>query len=273
LKHRQILEREPDNVERSKIFLLGTLAAQWLSQRVTGAFLNAIGILFGALFGLARRAPQSARTQDFFRRALGVATIFFGLRLVWLGVNGTFLSCAKQIFIALLAVTLGNWTGRLLRLQKISNRLGRFAGNLIASAQPNSPRKTGDGFIACTVLFCAAPLGLLGAVTDGLAGDFYLLAAKAVMDGLAMTGFMKMFGWPAALSAFPVYAFLGALTLACQFCAKPYLDSHNLIDPVNAAGGLIACAVALVIFEIRKVELADYLPALVAAPLLSRLIG
>jgi uncharacterized membrane protein YqgA involved in biofilm formation len=240
---------------------------------VTGAFLNAIGILIGSLFSLARRAPLSARIQNFSRRALGAATVFFGLRLVWLHVNGTFLSCVKQIFLALLAVTFGNWIGKALRLQKISNRLGQFAGKLIASAQSTAPRKTGDGFIACTVLFCAAPLGLLGAVTDGLSGDFYLLAVKAVMDALAMTGFVKMFGWLAAFSAFPVYVFLGALTLTCQFCAKPFLDSYGLTDSVNAADGLIACCIALVIFEIRKVELANYLPALAVAPLLARLLG
>jgi uncharacterized protein len=240
---------------------------------MTGAFFNAIGILIGALFGLAQRAPLSVSAQDFFRRALGAATVFFGLRLVWLHVNGTFQSCAKQIFIALLAVTLGNWIGKLFRLQKISNRLGRFAGNLISSAQSKAPCKSGRGFIACAILFCAAPLGILGAVTDGLSGDFYLLAVKAFMDGLAMMGFMKMSGWPAALSAFPVYFFLGALTLACQFCAKPYLDSHNLIDSVNVAAGFIACAVALVIFEIRKVQLTDYLPALAVAPLLAWLLG
>ena len=238
-----------------------------------GAFLNAFGILSGAFFGLAQRVPLSVPVQNFFRRALGVATIFSGLRLAWLNVNGTFGSCAKQIFIALLAVTLGNWIGKFLRLQKISNRLGKFAANLISSAQSGAPRKNGDGFIACTILFCAAPLGLLGAVTDGLAGDFYLLAVKAVMDALAMTGFMKMFGWPAALSAFPVYFFLGAVTLGCQFWAKPCLEAHNLIDSVNLTVGLIACAVALVIFGIRKVELANFLPALAVAPLLAWLIG
>jgi hypothetical protein len=240
---------------------------------MTGAFLNALGILLGALFGLAQRAPLSARTQDFFRRALGAATVFFGLRLVWLHVNGTFWPCAKQLLLAVLAVTLGNWTGRLLGLQKISNHLGRFASRAIAAAQPGASPKSDRGFIACTILFCAAPLGLVGAVSDGLSGDFYLLAVKAVMDGLAMAGFLKIFGWPAALSAFPVYAFLGVITLACQTYALPLLAAHGLVDSVNVAGGLIACIIALVIFEVRKVELANYLPALAIAPLLTRLMG
>jgi len=235
---------------------------------MTGAFLNALGILLGSLFGLAQRAPLSARTQDFCRRALGAAAVFAGLRLVWLHVNGSFWSCAKQIFIALLAVTLGNWIGKLLRLQKISNRLGRRAGSLIAATGSKSPPAAAAGFIACTILFCAAPLGLLGAVTDGLVGDVSLLALKAVMDALAMASFMKMFGWPAALSAFPVYAFLGALTLACQFYVKPLLATHGLADITCVTIGFIACVVALVILEVRKVELASYLPGMAVAPLL-----
>jgi len=240
---------------------------------MTGAFLNALGILLGALFGLAQRAPLPARTQDLFRRALGVATVLFGLRLVWLHVNGPFWSCAKQLFIALIAVTLGNWTGRLLGLQKISNHLGRHASRSIASVQSGAALNAGPGFGACVILFCAAPLGLIGAVSDGLSGDYYLLAVKAAMDALAMAGFMKIFGWPAALSAFPVYAFLGAITLACQAYAKPLLADRGLIDPVNVAVGLVACIIALVIFEVRKVELANYLPGLAIAPLLTRLLG
>jgi hypothetical protein len=242
------------------------------NRRVTttiGAFLNAIGILLGAIFGLALRQPLSARAQDFFRRALGAATIFFGLQLVWLNVNGTFLSCARQIFVALLALALGNLAGKILALQKISNHFGRFAGNLITAAQKNPSGKSADGFNACAILFCAAPLGILGAVTDGLSGCFYFLAVKAVMDGLAMTSFVKMFGWFSALSAFPVFVFLGAITFAVQFYAKPFLDSHNLIYSINTAAGFIACAVALVILEVRKVELANYLPSLAIAPALA----
>ena len=253
--------------------------AQWFSQRVIGAFLNALGILIGGLLGLALRKPLSFRAQIFFRAALGAFTVFFGLQLVWLSVGGTFVPALKQMLIAALAVTLGFWVGKLLHLQKLSNRLGRFAGGLVASAQSNAPRKTGGGLIACIVLFCAAPLGLVGAVTDGLppqgsqAGYFWLLAVKAVMDGLAMTGFVKLFGWPSALSAFPVFAFLGGITLACQLWVRPFLETYGLVAPVNVTAGLVACAIALMIFEVRKVELANFLPALAIAPLLAWLLG
>ena len=234
-----------------------------------GAFLNAIGILLGGLFGLVRRGPLSASAQISFRNILGAATIFFAMWLVWLSINGTFLSCLKQLFVAMLAIMLGSLIGKLLRLQKMSNRLGRFATRLMSSADTNPPRKIADGFCACTILFWAAPLGLLGAVADGLSGYFYLLAVKGMMDGLAMTSFVKMFRWPAALSAIPVFALLGVVAMACQIYARPFLESRHLVDPVNAAAGLAACAVALVIFESRRVELANYLPSLAIAPLLA----
>jgi uncharacterized membrane protein YqgA involved in biofilm formation len=237
-----------------------------------GAFLNAIGILLGGLFGLAQRGPLSARAQISFRNALGVATVFLAMRLVWLSVNGTFPSCLKQLFVAVLAIVLGNLLGRLLGFQKMSNYLGRHASRLISSAEADVSRKMADGFCACTILFWAAPLGLLGAVADGLSGYFYLLAVKGVMDGLAMTSFVKMFRWPAAMAAIPVFALLGFITLTCQLYARPFLEARHLVDPVNAAAGLAACAVALVIFEVRRVELANYLPSLVVAPLLAWLL-
>jgi len=51
--------------------------------------------------------------------------------------------------------------------------------------------------------------------------------------------------------------------------AEPFLRLHGLLDSVNAVGGLIVCTVGLVIFEFKKVELADFLPSLVVAPLIT----
>ncbi len=238
-----------------------------------GPFLNAFGILLGALFGLAARQPVSRRTQEFFKSALGAFTVFYGLRLVYENLHGTVPACLKQLFIAAVAVILGNWLGKLLRLQKISNRVGHHAATLLAAAQKNPPGAPTAGFVAATVLFCAAPLGIFGAVADGLGNYFYLLLLKAVMDGLAMMSFVKLFRWPVALAAVPVFLFLNGLALAVQLGVQPWLGAQGLANYVNLAAGLVTCTVALVIFEARRVELANYLPALVVAPLLAHLAG
>ena len=238
-----------------------------------GAFLNALGILLGGLFGLVVRAPLSARVQHFFKLAIGVGTVFFGLKLVVENLHGSFTDGLKQLFLTALAVVLGYWLGKLLQLQKISNRVGHYAAQLLAAAQKNPPGKPGDGFLAGTILFCAAPLGILGAVTDGLGNYFQLLLVKAVMDGLAMVSFVKLFRWPAALAAVPVFLFLNGLTVAVHSLALPWLEAHALTASVNLAAGLLACVVAIVIFEIRRVELNSYLPAIFIAPWLKLWLG
>ena len=237
--------------------------------------MNAAGILIGGIFGLMRATPLSAQTQAFFKVLLGVLTMFFGLRLTWLSVNGTFGLVIKQLVIVFAALILGNLLGKLLRLQKMSNRLGQYARRLIEANRPDDPHRFSNGMNACAILFCAAPLGILGAVQDALPaepggpGYFYPLAVKALMDGLAMAGFARFFGGGAMVSALPVFVFLGTITMACHIYLEPFLRLHGLLNPVNAVGGLVVCTVGVVIFEIRRVELADYLPSLAVAPLIT----
>jgi uncharacterized protein len=168
----------------------------------------------------------------------------------------------------LVAMVLGRLTGRVLHLQKGSNRLGRLARERILATKPGGPNRFSDGFLVCAILFCAAPLGLLGAVHDGLSGYFIPLTIKAVMDGLAVLGFISIFGSGVILSVIPVLVFQGTITLCCARWLLPLLQAHGLVDSVNATGGLLIFSVALLIFEARKVEVADYLPALCWAPLL-----
>jgi uncharacterized membrane protein YqgA involved in biofilm formation len=236
---------------------------------VTGAVLNAAGIVIGGVIGLTRRTPLSPQTQAFFKLAIGLLTMFFGLRLAWSGLSGDLWRVLKQIAIALLAIMLGKLLGQGIGLQRVSNRLGQYARQLMDGAQPGDPRRFQNGLTACSILFCAAPLGWIGAVTDGLSDEFHPLAVKALMDGLAMMGFVTLFGWGGMLSALPVFLLQGSITLVCDLVAGPLLREQGLVESVNLVAGLILCAVGLVVFEIRRVPLADFLPALVLSPLLT----
>jgi len=236
---------------------------------VVGTLINAGAIVAGGLFGLARKKPLSIANQAFVKVALGAFTTFCGLRLTWVSLNGSFVAVLKQVVIVILALTLGRLAGRLLHLQKASNHIGQFARERIAAAQPNSPNRFNDGFNVCAVLFCAAPLGILGAMQDGLSEYFLPLIVKAVMDGLAAMSFVAMFGGGIVLSAVPVLVWQGTITLLCARFLQPFLAAHTLTDSVNATGGLLVFCVALIIFEIKKIEVTDYLPSLIFAPLLT----
>lgn len=233
-----------------------------------GTILNAAAIVAGGVVGLTTTRQLSPVNQTALKILLGVFTTYVGLSMVWQGLNGAFLQVLKQLGIVLLALILGNLTGKLLRFQKSLNRLGRFAREKLSAARPDSPHRINDGFVTCSVLFCVGPMAALGALYDGLTGNFLVLAAKAVMDGLATMAFVTTFGWGAITSALPVVAYQGTITLLGQML-QPYLQTHGLLDSVNATGGFLVFCIALIILELKKIELADYLPSLVFAPLLA----
>jgi uncharacterized protein len=234
-----------------------------------GTALNAAGIVLGGGIGLLRKEPLSRAQEMYFKAVLGALTVFFGLRLSWASLEGTPWRVVKGLGIAVLSMSLGKVLGRLMGLQKLSNRIGQTARASIVAAGPDNPGRLDTGFRTCAVLFCAAPLGFVGAVQDGLSDYYFPLAIKGVMDALAAMGFVKLFGWGSMLSALPVFAFQGAISMLCARQIGPFLEAHGLLNSVNATGGLLVFSVGLVIFEIKKIELADYLPSLAIAPILT----
>jgi uncharacterized protein len=237
-----------------------------------GTLLNVAGILIGGIVGLVRRKPLSVAQESWFKIAIGAFTVFYGLRLTWSSLGGSIGQIIKQLIITVVALMLGKITGRLLHFQKASNRLGQTAKEMITAASTGRPQ-TADGFKTCGLLYCAAPLGMLGAVADGLSGYFYPLAVKGVIDGLATLGFIRMFGWSVLLAAVPVLAFQGTITLGCAQLAQKFIQYPAILLSVNSVAGLLVFAVALVILQLKKIELADYLPSLLFAPLLTHFLG
>ncbi|MBM3838074.1 MAG: DUF554 domain-containing protein [Verrucomicrobia bacterium] len=233
-----------------------------------GTILNGAAILVGGVAGLAVAREISAANQSRLKVALGVFVVYAGLSATWSGLNGTFGQIAKQIGIALLSLILGNLLGKLLRIQKSLNSLGQYARERFTKARPTDPNRLSEGFVTCSLLFCVGPMAILGAVQDGLTGDFKTLAIKSVMDGLATMAFSKTFGWGVILSLIPVVSYQGTLTLAAK-AVQPVLRDQALLDSINATGGLLVCCLALIVLDLKKVRVADYLPSLAFAPLLT----
>ena len=235
---------------------------------MTGTILNGAAILIGGVVGLTVSKQLSITHQKALKVFLGAFTVWVGLSTTWSALNGSFFQISKQFTIVVLALMLGKLAGRFLRLQQSLNHLGQYAKQRFARATPNSSHRVSEGFITCTLLFCVGPMAILGSVQDGLTGNFKTLAIKSMMDGLATMAFVTTFGWGVILSVVPVVAYQGTITLAAQ-SLSPVLQNQALLDSVNATGGMLVFCIALIILELKRIELADYLPSLVVAPVLT----
>jgi uncharacterized membrane protein YqgA involved in biofilm formation len=234
-----------------------------------GVYLNVIGILVGSTLALMGPKNLSVNTQSRLKALIGLFTIYFGLKLVWLSINGSFSQTAKQLGILLLSMSLGNVTGKLLRLHIPGRKIGAEAReimHLLAENPQNEIRKR--GFHICTALFCVNPLGWTGAIQAGFTDFYGPLGVKAAIDGLACLGFVFLFGWPVILTIVPVFLVEGMLCLSAHQL-EPWLHNHALLDSIGAVNGFLIFTVGILMLNVRKVEVVDYIPSLAIAPLLT----
>lgn len=243
-----------------------------------GTLLNAAGILVGGTLGLTLGHRIGPPIQARIRMGLAGLIVYAGLSMTWAGLHGPLGHAVRQLGIGLLALVLGNLVGRTLRLQKSVDHFGRWANRRFTAAKSggtghsnsssSQPQRWSEGFVTCTLIFCIGPMAILGSIQDGIDGQWKTLGLKGILDGLATLGFTATYGWGPLLSALPVLVYQGGLTLAARWL-EPLVRGDEMKASLGIAGGLIVACIAVVILEIRRVPLANYLPALVVAPLLT----
>jgi len=124
---------------------------------------------------------------------------------------------------------------------------------------------------------------LIGLTGLAFAGGLYLIqgapddyqqgATVKIMFLHVPSAWLSMFGWSVLLAAIPVLALQGTITLGCAQLAQNFPQHQALFLSVNSVAGLLVFAVALVILQLKKIELADYLPSLFFAPVLTYFLG
>lgn len=257
-----------------------------------GTLLNVTTIVVGAAIGvlIGNRLPE--RTNRVVTDALGLITIVLGgLNLVSLtdsdfvgavGAGGTFLVVIGALLIGSIVGSLAGIERRLEGfggwLQDRLTRRGRgaasvaeqapLAESLVDARLAISPReKFINGFVDASLVFAIGPLAILGAFQDGTGQGIDQLALKSTLDGFASIAFAASLGWGVAFSAIPVGIWQGLLTVLAF--ALGSVMSGAAIAALTATGGVLLLGVGLRLLNLRAVAVADMLPALIVAPLLT----
>lgn len=226
-----------------------------------GTWVNMGTVLAGGLAGWALGARVPSRVRDAATIGVGLATVVLGLRLA-LGTG--------DVLVLMLSVILGGAAGAAIRLgeriEQGTQRLERlFRG-----------RPLGEGFLAASLLFCVGPMALLGAIQDGLYGDWSLLAAKSILDGVSALTLAAALGPGVLLSLAVILVYQGGLTWGAALLSSQltgFSPNAPLAVELSAAGGAVVLALGISLLRLRELKAADFLPALILAPLLAWIVS
>ena len=170
--------------------------------------------------------------------------------------------------ILLVSVLVGVVIGELLKLDAGVQAIGSWAERRLSRG--GQPGRVSLAFITTSLIFCVGPLTVLGSFLDGTHGDITLLAIKSTLDGVTSIVFAATLGWGVLLSAGSVLLVQGSLTLIAFLIHAGLTDLQTA--ELTAAGGIAVLGIALGLLELKTIKVANFLPALVVAPLLAGIL-
>jgi uncharacterized membrane protein YqgA involved in biofilm formation len=221
-----------------------------------GTLLNTATVLAGAAIGLTLGRYIPASLQQTIRVAVGLFVAVYGIQLTFK---------TRNPLILLVSVLVGVVIGEALRLDDGVQAIGRWAER--RTQRGGEPGRVSLAFVTTSLLFCVGPLTILGSFLDGTRGDITVLAIKSTLDGFSSIVFAATLGWGVLLSAVSVLVVQGSLTLIAVLAHAGLSDLET--GELTAVGGLIVLAIALGLLELKAIKVANFLPALVVAPLLA----
>lgn len=229
---------------------------------MTGTILNVITVLIGATIGtlLGARFPEKIRQ-----------TVMAGLGIMVL-VVGISMAIPGNLLIVLFSMLIGGILGELLRIEDGLDALGRalerrFGRNGSQGGAGNFTR----GFVTASLVFCVGPMTILGSIQDGLVGDYRLLAIKSLLDMFAGLAFASTLGVGVAFAGATVFVVQGAISLLAMMVGAS-LGSITRETPwviqMTATGGAVILGISLLLLDLKRVRVANFIPAILIAPLI-----
>lgn len=224
-----------------------------------GVFINVITVLIGSSIGLLFKKGIPENVSSAAMTGLGACTLYIGISGSLQGEN---------VLILIASVVLGAVLGTLWNLD------GRI--NHLAEKVESGFRKNGkdisiaEGMISATLLFCVGSMTVTGSIQAGLTGDNSVLITKAMLDLVSSMMLASSLGVGVLFSAFAVFLIQGGLVLFAGLISP--LMSAGAIHEMTCAGSILIMMIGTNLMGMTKIKVADYLPAIVFAPVLYNLL-
>ncbi|WP_373117081.1 DUF554 domain-containing protein [Holdemania massiliensis] len=234
-----------------------------------GTLINGLAVVAGGLLGLVFRRGLPQRFQNTLMQALGLSSIFIGISgslEKMLQIQNGFVS-VQGTLLAVLSLAAGALLGEWINLERRFEQLGLWLKKKTGSEKDS---RFMQGFLTASLTICIGAMAIVGALQDGLSADPSLLITKAVLDCLIIMIFTSAFGKGAVFSVIPLVFFQGSITILAQFIAP--LLTKQMLDNLSMIGSMLIFCVGINLMFNTKIRVANLLPALLIAILMTPLL-
>ncbi len=227
-----------------------------------GTLLNSATVLLGGSLGTFLGQRFAERIRETALHGLGLVTLVVGLTLTLK---------TENVLIVMSSVLVGGILGEWWNIDHALDRMADWLRRHVTT-QPSAGSEGSftEGFVTASLVFCVGPMTILGAIQDGLTGDYTLLAIKSLLDGFAALIFASTLGVGVVFSVLTILVYQGSLTLLAGLAQNMLTD--GMITEMSATGGVLILAIGLLLLDIKRIRVANLLPAVLIAPLIVALI-
>ena len=224
-----------------------------------GVIINVITVIVGSCIGLLFKKGIPQRVSQAAMIGLGACTLYIGIR-------GSL--CGENVLILIASVVLGTIIGCLLNIDGAINALAKKVESKFK--KEDKQISIAEGLVSATLLFCVGSMTVTGSLQAGMTGDNSILIAKATLDLVSSVMLAASLGAGVLLSSVAILVIQGGLVLLAGVIS-PFMNS-GAINEMTCAGSLLIVMIGMNLMGITKIKVADYLPAILLAPIIYNLV-
>ncbi len=227
-----------------------------------GTIINTAAIIAGGLFGhyfgkLLKEGHQEALTSVCGISVLFIATA--GAMEGMLTIDNGVIKSGQAMFVTI-CLALGTLIGEIIDIEGLFEHFGEWLKIKTGNAKD---KDFVNAFVTASLTVCIGAMAIVGAIQDGVLGDYSILATKSVLDFIIIIVMTASLGKGAAFSAIPILLFEGLITVFASFL-KPFMTDLAM-DYLSLIGSILIFCVGLNLVWGKRIRVANMLPAVVLA--------
>ena len=227
-----------------------------------GTVINGVGIVVGGVIGVFAGKIFKEEQRESLGRSCGISVIFIAIAGAMEGmlkIGGSEIVSGKSMLVVL-CLALGTIIGELIGIEKGFAHFGEWL-----------KKKTGNGgdesfvnaFVTASLTVSIGAMAIVGAMQDGLLGDFSTLAVKAVLDCIIIAVMTSSLGKGAVFSVIPVFVFEGCITLLAKLVSP--VMTQTAIVYLSLIGSVLIFCIGVNLVWGKKLNVANMLPSVLLA--------